>query len=283
MRRSWKTFAIAVVGAAVLASGAYAIGTQTGGGSADASGSTKPSYGPPGAGAGFRAPFDDLAKALGVGSDDLKAALEDFRKQHVDQRKDDFAAALAKALGKSTSDVEKALQDQKDKARDDFAKRLADSLGKSESEVQSALDKLKPDRGSGPRSFFDDLAKELGVSTDRLESALRDARPHRFGTERPFSGLAQALGVTQQQLRDALRTLWQDHRPDAGARDKELAQFLADRFHLSVDKVEKALQDARPPFPGKGHWRGPRGNWHGPGPGGPGPGGPPLGGPWGGP
>src|SRR6185295_14183636 len=116
MRRSWKTIAIAVIGAAVLASGAYAIGTQTGGGNADASGSN-PSSGPPGTGAGFRADFDNLAKALGVKSDDLKSALEDFRKQHADQRKDDFAAALAKALGKSTSDVEKALQDQKDKAR----------------------------------------------------------------------------------------------------------------------------------------------------------------------
>jgi transcriptional regulator with XRE-family HTH domain len=282
MRRSWKTIAIAVVGAAVLASGAYAIGTQTGGGSADANG-TKPSYGPPGTGAGFRAPFDNLAKALGVSQDDLRNALEDFRKQHVDQRKDDFAAALAKALGKSTADVEKALQDQKDKARDDFAKRLADSLGKSQSEVRSALDKVKMDDKSGPRSFFDDLAKELGVSTDRLERALRDARPHRFGPDRPFSGLAKALGVTETQLRDALQTLWRDHRPDVGAREKELAQFLADRFHLSVDKVEKALQDSRPPFPGKGHWRGPRGNWHGPGPGGPGPGGPPPGGPWGGP
>jgi hypothetical protein len=110
------------------------------------------------------------------------------------------------------------------------------------------------------------------VSTDRLERALRDARPHHFGPDRPFSGLAKALGVTQAQLRDALRTVWQDHRPDAGARDKELAQFLADRFHLSVDKVEQALQDARPPCPGKGHWR-----ERGPGPGGPGPGGPWLG------
>jgi Clp amino terminal domain, pathogenicity island component len=282
MRRSWKTIAIAVVGAAALASGAYAIGTQTGGGSADANG-TKPSYGPPGTGAGFRAPFDNLAKALGVSQDDLRNALEDFRKQHVDQRKDDFAAALAKALGKSTADVEKALQDQKDKARDDFAKRLADSLGKSQSEVRSALDKVKMDDKSGPRSFFDDLAKELGVSTDRLERALRDARPHRFGPDWPFSGLAKALGVTETQLRDALQTLWRDHRPDVGGREKELAQFLADRFHLSVDKVEKALQDSRPPFPGKGHWRGPRGNWHGPGPGDPGPGGPPPGGPWGGP
>jgi hypothetical protein len=275
MRRSWKTIAIAVLGAAVLASGAYAIGTQTGGGSADASG-TKPPLGPPGTGAGFGAPLDDLAKALGVSGDDLRSALEDYRKQHVDQRKDDFAAALAKALGKSTADVEKALQHQKDTARDDFAKRLADALGKSESDVQAALDKVTQDDKSGPRSFFDDLAKELGVSTGRLESALRDARPHRFGPDRPFSGLAKALGVTQAQLRDALRKVWQGHRPDGGAREKELAQFLADRFHLSVDKVEKALQDARPPFHGKGHW-------HGPGPGGPGPGEPGPGGPWRGP
>jgi transcriptional regulator with XRE-family HTH domain len=279
MRRSWKTVVIAVVGAAVLASGAYAIGTQTGGGSADASDS-KPS---------FRAPFDSLAKALGVSGDDLRNALEDFRKQHADQRKDDFAAALAKALGKSTADVEKALQDQKDKARDDFAKRLADALGKSESDVRSALDKVKMGDKTGPRSFFEDLAKELGVSTDRLEQALHDSRPRHFGSDGPFSGLAQSLGVSKEQLRDALRKLFQDHRPDGGARDKELAQFLADRFHLSVDKVEKALQDARPPFPGKGHWHGPRGHWRGAGPVGPPPGGPPPlggpgpGGPWGGP
>jgi hypothetical protein len=281
MRRSWKATAIAVTGAAVLASGAYAIGTQTGGGSADASGN-KPRFGPPG-GAGFRAPFDGLAKTLGVSESDLQAALEDYRKQRLDDHKGDFAAALAKALGKPTADVESALQQQEDSARANFAKQLADALGKNVDDVQAALDKVKKDGKGDPRSFFDDLAKELGVSTDRLEQALRDAKPHRFPAGGPFSGLAKALGVTQAQLRDALRQVWKDQRPDFDARQKDLAQFLADRFHLSVDKVEKALEAARPPRPDKGHWRGPdKGHWRGPDKGhwrGPDGGGPPGGGP----
>jgi hypothetical protein len=258
MRRPWKATAIAVTGAVVLASGAYTVGTQTGGGAADASGS-KPRFGP--LRPGSPAPFDDLAKALGVSGNDLRAALEDYRKQRRGDHEGDFAAALARALGKPTSEVESALQRQKDAARSDFAKRIADALGKNVDDVQAALDKVGKDAKSNPRASFDDLARELGVSTDRLQQALHDAKPHRFAPDGRFSGLAKELGVTPAKLRDALRQVWKDQRPDFGARQKDLAQFLADRFHLSVDKVEKALDAARPARPEKGHWRGPGGGW----------------------
>jgi hypothetical protein len=185
-----------VAGAVVLASGAYAIGTLVGGGSADARDSRAdgPPF-PPGD------PFDDLADALGVDADELRDALADFRSRHMSERKDDFAAALAHALGKSTADVEKALE-------------------------------------SLPR--------------DRHGGCVGPGRP-----EAPLSGLAQALDVTPAELRRALRQVWDDGKASHVEGRRELAEFLADRFNLSVDEVEKALDDSLPAPPEFGFHAGP--------------------------
>src|SRR5215211_5610717 len=230
MRTPRRTTAIILTGAVVLASGAYAIGTQAGGGSADARDSRAgaPPF-PPGE------PFD----------------------------------ALADALGKSTEEVEKALEQRHEAEQSAFAKRLAAALDLDPADVEAALEKVMDGAGRGgpqpPGDFIDDLVSELGVSTDRLEDALREVRPpgrHAdCGGPGPVgpdvSGLAAALGVTPAELRSALRDMWNDRRSDRADDSGELAEFLAKRFNLSVDRVEKALDDTFPPPPEPGLRGGP--------------------------
>src|SRR4051812_21174493 len=105
-----KKTAAALSGALVLASGAYALGSQTGDGQAlagqNANATRQGGYGfgyGPGPGKhGFRGPRQDLAdaaKKLGVSQDKLLAALKnlrDDRKGKVDDLRDAFATALAK-------------------------------------------------------------------------------------------------------------------------------------------------------------------------------------------
>src|SRR5918994_642496 len=143
-------------------------------------------------------PFDDLAGALGVEAGELRDALADFGSRQRTERKDTFAAALAAALEKVVNGATR-------------------------------------DRVDGPRDFVNDLAGELGVSPDRLEDALREARPLGRDGDRPgpglvephLRGLAAALDVTQAELRAALREMWDErssHRADVS---DELAEFLA--------------------------------------------------------
>jgi hypothetical protein len=181
MRTPWRKTAIILTGAVALASGAYAVGTQAGGGSAvagdDDSGAGRPQF-------MLHEPFDDLADALGVDRDELRDAMADFRGRH----------------------------------RSDFA---------------------------------DDLAAELGVSADKVEDALRETRPtgpgHRCGPGGPdASGLARALDVTPAELRAALGRIWDDRKANRADGQRELAEFLAGRFNVSVDQVEKALDEALP-------------------------------------
>ena len=264
MRTPRKTTAIFLAGGVAIASGAYAIGTQAGGGSADArdSGAKAPRFGP-------GEPFDDLADALGVEADELRDALADFRSRHRTERKDAFAAGLADALGKSTEEVERALEERRDAEQNAFAKRLAASLDLDPADVEAALEKVMDGAGKDgpqrPGDFIDELAGELGVSADRLENALREVRP--LGRQRDcggpgpigadLSGLAAALDVTPAELRSALREMWDDRRTDRADVSGELAEFLAGRFNLSVDEVEEALDDTFPPPPERGLRGGP--------------------------
>jgi hypothetical protein len=115
------TLSAAFVSAVALASGAYALGTQSDDGSAAASrdrAAAPMGYGappPPGAGRRFdrhgpdrMAGFDDLAKKLGVSSDKLKTAFKEIRKE----QRDDLVAKLAKKLGVPESRVKAALPDR---------------------------------------------------------------------------------------------------------------------------------------------------------------------------
>ena len=136
MRTPRRTTAILVTGAVVLASAAYAIGTQAGGGSAVAD---DPRAGAPPNGPGE--PFAGLADALGVDEDELRDALADFRGQHRTERRDTFAAALADALGKSTEEVERAFEESYEAERAAFAKRLAAALDLDQADVEAALER----------------------------------------------------------------------------------------------------------------------------------------------
>lgn len=204
MRPPRRTLIMLTAGAVALASGAYAIGTQAGGGSAvaeDSASADRP-----------RAPdeaLNDLADSLGVDRDELRDALADFGKQH------------------------------KPKLVDEFAGDLADALGKPREEVERALEQLREDAPPPGR-----LGRDCGPAL--LGAGLRD--------------LARALDVTPAELRRALTEIRPERHIERVDGPAELAEFLAERFDLSADRVEDALEDALP-APPELHFRG------GPGPG----------------
>ena len=208
-----KKTAAALSGALVLASGAYALGSQTGDGQAlagqNANATRQGGYGfgyGPGPGKhGFRGgPRQDLAdaaKKLGVSQDKLLAALKnlrDDRKGKVDDLRDAFEKALAKQLGIPESKVESALD-----------KRGADRQGGR---------KLKRDghRGDMRDAFAKQLAAKLGITEAKVRSALDAQR--KAGPPGPpdLSALATKLGVTEAKLRDALQSLRPGPGPRAG-------------------------------------------------------------------
>jgi biotin operon repressor len=156
-----------------------------------------------------------------------------------------------------------------------FDERLAKELGVDVDKLRAALEQLSKQRPDGPADFPEALADELDMDASEVEEALQALRPrpgarlpgpHRGA---PLRKLAEALDVTRAELRKALREVragaesgWEQH-------GEKLAAFLADRFGLDVDDVEKALADVpRPTFRTGPH--GPGGpELHGPGPGGP--------------
>ena len=205
MTRSLPSPKLLVTGGAILvASIAYAIGTQTSDGTAGAAiksspsarlsaagttGTTSPSgrrgHGP---GRGFGPVLADAASALGVSPAELRAALEELRptREPKGERRDDLAAALAKSLGV------------------DAAK------------VTAALDAQRPARGERPErtARFAALAKELGLTAAKVEAALKAVRPERRaqdgttdGRDAFLAALAKELGVTKEKLATALGTV----------------------------------------------------------------------------
>lgn len=244
MTKGKRTTAIAVTGAVVLASGAYALGAQAGDGSADAARNGPDEvrmghgFGP--GRPGMRPGFDALADRLGVEEADLRAALEDI----AADRKDDFAQRLADALGIDAAKVEQAFENvrperpARHRGPRAFAAELAKELGLSTAKVRAALEERRGHRGDPG-----DLADELGVSEERLREAFHAVfgrhRPHRPG----LANLAKELGVTRAQLEAAFEKL-RDEKDEA--RD-EFAQELADRLNVDVAKVQDALDALHPP------------------------------------
>jgi Clp amino terminal domain, pathogenicity island component len=147
-----KQAAIALTGAVALASGAYALGSQAGGGTAGAAGTPDDPKPPALVRSGapqFAFGLDRLADRLGVDESDLRDALEDVRPDPPDPGdiRDDFAKALADELGIEQSRVEEALERVREKAADtfeqrheDFVQRLADRLNLDPDKVEDALD-----------------------------------------------------------------------------------------------------------------------------------------------
>jgi hypothetical protein len=141
-------------------------------------------------------------------------------------------SGLADDLGVDENKLEQALRDFRsshdDGMRADFAADLADALGISADKVRSAFDKLDQQR------------------EDRFEDHGRPDMPPppggaRFHFGPPLRGLAKELGVTRSELRNALREVGQKAGDRFEQHRKELAEFLADRFDLDVDKVLDAL------------------------------------------
>jgi transcriptional regulator with XRE-family HTH domain len=275
-----KSTIIVVGGALAVASVGYGLGTQADDGTAVADRGQSTSEenrngGPPAFAPGGQPPgFQSLADKLGVDADELGQALRDFRQSEEGNRRDDFAAALAKALGISADKVTAAFDKLHAKHEARFATRLADALNVDADKVQAALDKLMNGTPRPPDELAQALADELGVDVSEVRRALFESRPDRGGRERhhamPLRQLATALGVTRADLRKALSEMRAGAEKGRDQHNQALASFLADRFDISADDVTKALDALpRPVRPDHGGRPGPGGPGPGPGFGGP--------------
>src|ERR1700750_2111092 len=211
-----KKLATLLAVAVVLTSGAYALGSQAGGGGALASSSGNASgnaavgatYVSPGNGAGgrgvrgdrFRAGFDTLAQKLGVSTTALQNALKAIRDEKTpEQRKTEAIQALATALSKPVDQVTSALNSVlPDRGpgtpgdhRGEFAVAVAKALGVDQAKVQAGLDKARQDlqnskpgqngrrfdRGAFQDTIVNDIASATGVDAAKVRSALESLRP----------------------------------------------------------------------------------------------------------
>jgi hypothetical protein len=262
-----KKTAAALGGALVLASGAYALGTQTGDGTALAGGNTSSSSAGRQAGAppgrpGVRRNLSGIAGQLGVTEAALRAALEDLRPDRG-AAKDEHDAALAKALAtelgldaaKVTAALDKLHGDRKVVRRDRrgarlqrFDDALAAKLGVDAAKVRAAFDALKPDGRRGKPDLAQ-LAGKIGVSEAKLRAAIADlrlggpafGRGHRGGGPAPVAALAKELGVTQAKLRAALQKIRGDLGKQHEAERDAFVTKLAAKLGVSEAKVKDVI------------------------------------------
>jgi hypothetical protein len=140
-----------------------------------------------------------LAKTLGVTEAKLQAALDATRPTDANGNRDDkqteWTAAIAKALGQSTADVQAVLDanrpappaagsttpQQRPAKSDDsaLAKALAAKFGISQDKAQAALDAAHGDQGDRGDELAAALAKELGLDTAKVTSAVEAQQPAR--------------------------------------------------------------------------------------------------------
>jgi transcriptional regulator with XRE-family HTH domain len=260
MRPQRRTTVIVVGGALAIASVGYGLGTQAGDGTAIADNATEQDGSSQDRGGRPLLPFErgappgiaDLADRLGVDADALARAMRDFHdQQHADRRKE-FTDALADALGVSRDRVKGAFDGLHQRREDRFAARIAAALDADVDDVKAALERLEDQGPVQFPQFASKLADELGLDVSDVRAALIKSRPFDGLPHRrpalPLRQLSTALGVSRNDLRAAFRELrrsamngWEQHQ-------KELAQFLADRFDLDVDKVADALAATAPPL-----------------------------------
>ena len=259
-----KTTATVLAGAVVLASGAYAIGSQSGGGTSGAATETAARS----ARAGDRA--GSLARRLGVTEAELRGAFEDIRKSNPPPGGDPRARlekALADALGIDQSKVADALDklraqhEADEKARRDaFAKSLATELGLDADKVSAALEKLRPERG-GPHALGPPPHGAIGPALVPMGPPPGGPMGHRRGMRigpppghvRFLTRLADELGVDRSKLRAALEKLRpggpKDGSRDGGPRDggppAGFADDLAKALGVDSSDVQSALGKIR--------------------------------------
>ena len=273
-----KTTAV-LAGAVVLASAGYAIGSESGDGTAAA----RQSAGSTGAPTARLERRDHglaaLAQRLGVEESRLRTALDELRDELPRPERrgpEDLSEQLAAELGISAEKVESALRAQhprrgeRDAQHDAIADALARELGLEAAKVRAAIAKTHPRPGRrrlrrDPSAAEAALATELGVSAARLRQAFRAIRPAGpFGGD--LSALAKAMGVETAKLEAAFAKLRERHEAEHARRRAAFAEALAEKLGIEQSKVEAALEQGGPfgrPFGGAGH--------HGPGgPGGPG-------------
>jgi len=286
MRTATK-IGLALLGAVVLASGAFALGTQLDDGSAVAaksdpssSSSTTPKRakpGPPGGPGLWRGGLESLADELGVEEDALEKALDELRDELPDVEPVDLAQALADGLNVDRDRAREALRDARpdlpgsfDEARDAVAAELARILGVGE---ERARDALKLIDGRGPweiDEMFADVAKALGVTRERLVDALGEVDwPAITGLSK---AIADELGVSADRVGQVLRDAQKTQVERLRQRRDQLVDGLARKLGISADKVRDAIGQG--PWlglgpvlglgfgPGFGHGHGPKGNRH---------------------
>lgn len=189
-----KKYALPITGAVVLASGAFAVGTQTGGGLAvagDAPG------GPAGRDGCHRGgPFGHrggaglqiLADRLGVDVEKLRTAQETLRRERPrGDRRSELTTALAAGLKVPEARVQAALgQARPDRPRAGppgegerprraaFAAALARGLDVETSAVQTVLDEQREARRDAMTTA---LARELDIPVERVKEALPAGKP----------------------------------------------------------------------------------------------------------
>lgn len=135
----------------------------------------------------------ELAKALGVSEEKLRAAFEKVR-PGKGEREDERVAAIAKALGAKESAVREVLEAQhapggpgrrgprgggpgRGGERAELVTALAKKTGKSAGDVRKALQTSRPDRAAKRDELASALAKELGIDAAEVKTALEAARP----------------------------------------------------------------------------------------------------------
>ena len=275
MRNPRRTTAAVLAGAALLASGAYAIGNEQGDGGAIAASSRAADSAefrpmlerapgpPPGARDRFvrRAPaafpLRRTARKLGVTTAQLRAALRDVRPERPSRMP--LFDGLADKLGVSEDELRDAFEQlHDDHDRGDHEAELADALGVSEDELRDAFEQLH-DGGRPSGDPAQALADALGIEKAKVTEAfetLREQKEAELAKE-----LADALGIDESTVTSAL----EEQRAEAEERHEQMrADFvkrLADRLGVSEARVEDALPDM--PHP-PGHGPGP-GPGHGPG------------------
>jgi AraC-like DNA-binding protein len=132
---------------------------------------------------------------------------------------------------------------------------LADKLGVSEDKLRTALEDVAKEHRD---DFATQLANALGVDRAKIEAAfdkLRGQRPSRpDGPRRPgafAAALAKQLGISEAKVRAAIES-GRDHHMDPADLAKQLGvseQKLHDAFHAIMDKL-RPRGPGRPGFPG---------------------------------